>query len=102
MSGTFNSIGVGVVFGLVGTILGFAIMTVWWSFANGTTFEYFINDVFIESALYKDSILTISVLFNVAVFWVALQKDWVQFAKGVLSVIFISVPLIIWYQYQAF
>lgn len=97
-----NSVWVGVLFGLIGTLIGFAVMTVWWSLANGTTFEYFINDVFIESALYKDSILTISVLFNVAVFWVALQKDWVSFAKGVLSVIFISVPFIIWYQYQAF
>ena len=53
-------------------------------------------------ALYKDSILTISVLFNVGVFWLALRKDWDRFARGVLGVIFITVPLIIWLQSQAF
>ena len=82
--------------------IGFAAMTVWWSWSNGTSFDYFIQDVFMGSALYKDSILTISVLFNVGVFWMALRADWDRFARGVLGVIFITVPLIIWLQAQAF
>ena len=94
--------GFGFVTGLLGTGIGFAAMTVWWSWANGTSFDYFIQDVFMGSALYKDSILTISVLFNVGVFWIALRADWDRFARGVLGVIFITVPLIIWLQAQAF
>ena len=94
--------GFGFVAGLLGTGIGFAAMTVWWSWANGTSFDYFIQDVFMGSALYKDSILTISVLFNVGVFWMALRADWDRFARGVLGVIFITVPLIIWLQAQAF
>jgi hypothetical protein len=94
--------GFGFAAGLLGTGIGFAAMTVWWSWANGTSFDYFIQDVFIGSALYKDSILTISVLFNVGVFWLALRANLDRFAHGILGVIFITVPLIIWLQAQAF
>ena len=93
--------GCGFAAGLLGTGIGFVAMTVWWSWANGTSFDYFIQDVFIGSPLYKDSILTTSVLFNVGVFWLALRKDWDHFARGVLGVIFITVPMIIWLQSQA-
>ncbi len=92
----------GIAAGIIGTALGFGIMTVWWSWANGTSLDYFVTDVFLGSSLYKDSILTISVLFNVGLFWLALRRDWNQFARGLLAVIFITVPLIIWYQSQAF
>lgn len=99
---SFDNIGAGILAGLLGTAAGFGAMTVWWSWANGTSFDYFITDVFLGSSLYKDSILTISVLFNVGVFWLALRGDWERFAKGLLAVIFVTVPLIIWYQSQAF
>lgn len=98
----FNNLTSGVVTGLLGTLWGFGLMTIWWSWANGTSMNYFVQDVFLESALYKDSILTISVLFNVGLFWVALRHDWEQFAKGLLAVIFLTVPWIIWYQAKAF
>lgn len=89
---------IGIIAGLLGTAAGFCIMTIWWSQANGTSMEYFVQDVFLGSALYKDSILTISVLFNVGLFWICLRFDLEKLAKGILAVIFVSVPLIIWYQ----
>lgn len=88
----------GLIAGGFGTIMGFAIMTAWWSWANGTTFNYFVQEVFIASSLYKDSILTVSVLFNVGLFWLSLRWEMERFAKGLLAVIFVSVPLIIWLQ----
>lgn len=88
----------GIVAGLIGTAVGFCIMTIWWSQANGTSMAYFVQDVFLDSALYKDSILTISVLFNVGLFWICLRFNLEKLAKGILAVIFVSVPLIIWYQ----
>jgi len=97
-----NKSSFGFVAGLLGTCLGFAVMTAWWSWANGTSFRYFVHEVFLGSSLYKDSILTISALFNVGLFWMALRGDWDRFARGILMVIFITVPLIIWLQYQAF
>jgi hypothetical protein len=89
---------VGVLAGTLGTLAGFITMTLWWSWANGTSMDYFIQDVFLDSNLYKDSILTISVLFNVGLFWVCLRFNLEKLAKGILAIIFISVPLIIWYQ----
>ena len=88
----------GVAVGILGTLLGFVTMTVWWSWANGTSTDYFIQNVFLESSLYKDSILTISVLFNVGLFWLCLRSNLEQLAKGILAVIFVSVPVIIYYQ----
>ena len=101
-SKSLDTFGVGFIAGLVGTLVGFGIMAVWWSWANGTSMSYFVSDVFIGSALYKDSILTISVLFNVGIFWIALNRQWERFSRGILGVIFLSVPLIIWFQAQAF
>jgi hypothetical protein len=92
---------IGIFAGLLGTLMGFGTMTIWWSWANGTSMDYFIQDVFWESSLYKDSILTISVLFNVGLFWLCLRSNFEQLAKGILAVIFISVPLIIYYQATA-
>ena len=65
----------GVAVGILGTLLGF-----------------------MKSSLYKDSILTISVLFNVGLFWLCLRSNLEQLAKGILAVIFVSVPVIIYYQ----
>lgn len=92
---------IGIFAGLLGTLMGFGTMTIWWSWANETSMDYFIQDVFWESSLYKDSILTISVLFNVGLFWLCLRSNFEQLAKGILAVIFISVPLIIYYQATA-
>ena len=92
--------GFGFAAGLLGTGIGFVAMTVWWSWANGTSFDYFIQDVFMGSALYKDSILTISVLFNVVLARPA--KRLGPLCAGRSGVIFITVPLIIWLQSQAF
>jgi hypothetical protein len=92
---------VGLITGILGTAVGFAIMTIWWSTANGTRMEYFVQDVFLESNLYKDSILTISVLFNVGLFWLSLRFNLEKLAKGILAVIFVSVPLIIYFQAAA-
>ena len=63
----------GVAVGLCGTLIGFLVLASWWSSANGTSLAYFYETVFQNSQLYKDSILTVSVLFNVGLFWLALR-----------------------------
>lgn len=93
-----DNVWVGLLAGGIGTLIGFLIMTIWWSWANGTSMNYFVQEVFIASSLYKDSILTVSVLFNVGLFWLSLRWELEQFAKGLLAVILVSVPLIIWLQ----
>ena len=57
---------VGLITGILGTAVGLAIMTIWWSTANGTRMEYFVQDVFLESNLYKDSILKLLSIISVS------------------------------------
>lgn len=92
----------GIAAGLLGTILGFTALAIWWSVANSTSISYFIQTVFWQSGLYKDSILTVSVLFNVGLFWMALRYDLERLARGIMVTILISVPIIIWVQSTAY
>lgn len=91
----------GLIAGIIGTLIGFLILGVFWSVSNGTTLEYFISEIALKSDLYKDSMLTVSTLFNVGVFYLALKKELWNFCKGILGVILVSVPFIIWFQMQA-
>ena len=98
----FDHAGWGIGVGISGTVAGFLILAAWWCFTNKTSFQYFYETVFLESQLYKDSILTVSVLFNVGLFWLALRRGLEQLAKGIMLVILLSVPTIIWIQSQSF
>tara|TARA_B110000503_G_scaffold139915_1_gene229453 strand:- start:1249 stop:1569 length:321 start_codon:yes stop_codon:yes gene_type:complete len=99
---TFDRTGWGIVLGLLGTLIGFLILASWWSAANGTSISYFYETVFINSQLYKDSILTVSVLFNAGLFWLALRSGHERLARGLMLIILLSVPAIIWIQSQSF
>jgi len=90
-----NRLGWGLIAGVIGTCIGFLLLAGWWSAANGQTIGYFVNEIFIGSDLYKDSILTVSVLFNVGVFYLSLQRDMYRFARGLMMTMILSVILII-------
>lgn len=93
-----NHIGWGLLAGIIGTGIGFLLLGGWWSAANGQTLTYFIDEIFIGSELYKDSILTVSVLFNVGVFYLSLQRDMYRFARGLMMTMIFSVMIIIYLQ----
>ena len=79
---TFDRTGWGIVLGLLGTLIGFLILASWWSAANGTSISYFYETVFINSQLYKDSILTVSVLFNAGLFFGLLCDSAMNVSQG--------------------
>ena len=91
----------GILSGLLGTFFGFLILGAYWSYANSVELSYFIENIASRSLLYRDSILTISTLFNVGVFYIAIKAEWWKFCRGILMVIMACVPLIIWFQMQA-
>ena len=91
---------IGVLMGLLGTGVGLGLLTVWWCTANDMSYRFFIEEVFLRGQLYQDSILTLSILFNVLIFYILLRFDRLQWARGVLTVVLISVPLVVWLQYK--
>jgi hypothetical protein len=90
----------GVVMGLLGTCVGLSILTVWWCTVNDMPYRFFVEDVFLRGQLYQDSILTLSILFNVLVFYILLRFNRLQWARGVLLVVLISVPVVVWLQFK--
>ena len=92
---------VGLLAGLAGTAMGGVLLGFWWGWANGSSFDYFYEDVVLGSLLYRDSILTASTLFNVVLFWLANRLEWERVAQGLLAVILLTVPLIVYFQASA-
>ena len=96
-----NNIYTGIIAGLLGVVIGFFILGWVWSFTNGDSITYFINNIARKSLLYRDSILTVCTLFNIGIFYLALRKEMWKFCMGIMLIIMLSVPIIIWFQMQA-
>ena len=67
-----NTIVGGILSGLLGTLFGFLILGAYWSYSNSVELSYFIENIASKSLLYRDSILTVSTLFNVLIFYLAI------------------------------
>ncbi len=91
----------GILSGLLGTLFGFLILGAYWSYSNSVELSYFLENIASKSLLYRDSILTVSTLFNVLIFYLAIRVEWWKFCRGILMVIMACVPIIIWFQMQA-
>lgn len=91
-----DNLALGVVLGLLGTVAGFFIFATYWSMVNNTSIGYFVENIFLGSPLFRDKIVTISVLFNVMIFYLAMRAKLYKISQGILLVILLSVPLIIY------
>jgi len=92
---------VGILSALIGIALGFVVLGFSWAAINGDSITYFIKEIAGKSLLYRDSILTVCTVFNILIFYIALRKEMWKFCRGMMMVIMLTVPLIIWFQIQA-
>jgi len=97
MKNKLNNIWLGIIAGILGAFIGFYGFALGWSLINDRTVSYFINDVFLNSDLFKDKIITVSILFDVLLFFMAIRLNMINFAKGVLGVVITSLPIIIYF-----
>jgi hypothetical protein len=94
----FDTVGAGLAAGLLTTLAGFLGFGLVWGLMNEQSLQYFVVEVFYRSPLYRDSIMTVSVLTNALGFWWALRTDRERFARGVVAVVLVAVPVIVWLQ----
>jgi hypothetical protein len=94
----FDTVGAGLAAGLLSTVAGFLGFGLVWGLMNEQSLQYFVVEVFYRSPLYRDSIMTVSVLTNAVGFWWALRTDRERFARGVVAVVLLAVPVIVWLQ----
>lgn len=88
---------VGFILGLIGAVIGFFLYGLIWSNVNGQTLAYFVNDVFIGTSFLTDKLVTISVLFDVLLFFIFMKFNWYNLCKGLLAVVIIAVPVAIYF-----
>ena len=93
-----DTVGAGLAAGLLTTLAGFLGFGLVWGLMNEQSLQYFVVEVFYRSPLYRDSIMTVSVLTNAVGFWWALRTDRERFARGVVAVVLLAVPVIVWLQ----
>jgi hypothetical protein len=101
MTARFDNILAGVITGILGAFIGFILLGIFWSISNGTSFSHFINNIASKTLLYRDSILTVSTLFNIGIFYLGLRLEMWKFCRGLMMVIIAAVPVIIIFQMQA-
>ena len=94
----FDTVGAGLASGLLTTVAGFLGFGLVWGLMNEQSLQYFVVEVFYRSPLYRDSILTVSILTNAVGFWWALRTDRERFARGVVAIVLLAVPVIVWLQ----
>jgi uncharacterized membrane protein len=97
MKNKLDHIVYGLLGGIICSLLGFVIFGFGWAYKYDASFTYFIEEAWVKTTMFRNKIITVSVLFNVVVFAFMLKYEMYQFAKGIVGVILISVPIIIYY-----
>ena len=89
----------GVISGIIGGFLGLLIFGVYWSVSTGhSLFDFAKLSTY---SMVTDNFVTISTISNILIFFIGIKLDMMKFCKGIMMVIMISVPIVIWLQMQA-
>jgi tetrahydromethanopterin S-methyltransferase subunit C len=87
----------GFIIGMIGNVAGFFTIALIWAIANNMSVQYFINEIFLGSDLFKDKILTVSALLNVIIFFFANRAEYYRMVRGIIAAVLFMVPFIIYY-----
>jgi len=83
--------------GILGMVVGFFLLAIVWAVLNKMSVGYFIEKIFLSTDLFKDKILTVSILFNVFIFYVSNRAEYYRTSRGILLAVLLVVPFIIYY-----
>lgn len=92
----YDKFWVGLILGILGALLGFALFGIAWSYFNDVSFRYFYKDVF-QNSFFTDKIITVSILVDVLLFFLFMRMNWYNISKGLLAVVICAVPVVIYY-----
>ncbi|MBK13148.1 MAG: hypothetical protein CL849_06400 [Crocinitomicaceae bacterium] len=84
--------------GVLSAIVGYLLLGSIWGWAQAESLQYFHEEVFVRSPLFKDRILSVCALSIVPAFHLAYRRRMDRFAKGTLFVMIALVMSIVWLQ----
>lgn len=94
--GRFDTFAYGVAAGIIGAGVGFVVFGFLIAQLNGQTFGRFIETLVQGSDIFHDKLVTVSILFDVILFFVMIRQEYYNFCKGILAVVIVSVPVAIY------
>ena len=94
--GKFDTVAYGVAAGIIGAAVGFVVFGFLIAQLNGQTFERFIATLVRGSDIFHDKLVTVSILFDVILFFVMIRQEYYNFCKGLLAVVIVSVPVAVY------
>ncbi len=87
----------GIILGLIGAGVGFLLFGWVFTLGTSTNMETFFHDLLYGvTAMYRDKVVTVSILTDVVLFYYFLKKEWYYLSRGILYVVICSVPLAIY------
>ncbi len=94
-----DHMGAGILGALISAALGYVLLGISWGWLQDESFAYFHREVFMNSPLFKDRIISLCVLAIVPSFHIAYRKEMDRFARGTMLVMIIMVLSIVMLQY---
>jgi hypothetical protein len=92
----WDNIWVGMVVGLIGFIIGLFLFALAFTAWSGGTMQQFIDNVLLGLYDFESRIVTVAILFDVAIFYLFLRKNYLQLCKGIMAIMVLSVPVVAW------
>lgn len=92
----WDNIWIGMIIGIVGFAIGFLLFGLGFKLWSGGSLSQFINYVFLGVYDFESRIVTVAVLFDVALFYFFLRKQMLELSKGILAIMVLSVPVVAW------
>ena len=84
--------------GVLSALVGYLLLGCIWGWAKGESLQFFHEEMFVRSPLFKDRILSVCTLSIVPAFHLAYRRGMDRFAKGTLFVMIALVMSIVWLQ----
>ena len=96
----FNKLYVGLVAGLVGPWIGFLIFYAITAIAFDQSLAQFTDQVF-KNASSNSGTIAISCVFNLALFFLVLNRNYLKAAQGVILATFFYAALVVYFKYAS-
>lgn len=94
MKEKIDKVWVGMVAGVLGSVLGFVLFGFGFAMLNHISFSTFITDIFMKVEDFQSRIVSFSMLIDVILFFVFIRKNYQQFCKGLMAVLVLSVAVV--------
>jgi hypothetical protein len=91
-----DKIWVGAIAGVLGAVVGFALFGLGFAWFNDITFNAFLDRAFFGVKDFQSRIVTFSMLIDVVLFFFFIRKNYMEFCKGLILVLVLSVVVVAW------